>query len=510
MHRNGKIKTIDELAEVLASRRAKGKIVHCHGVFDLLHIGHIRHLEEARGLGDVLVVTVTPDRHVNKGPDRPVFNEDLRVEALAGLRCVDFVALNRWPMAKEAIEALRPDIFVKGGDYREPARDRTGGITVEEEAVNAVGGRLVLTESANFSSSNLINRHLTGERDGIARFLDAFAARHPADSVARALESCRDLKVLATGETIIDEYHYCEALGKSSKEPMLAVLHAATEKFAGGILAVANHAAAFCGQVCVVTQLGAKKPQEEFLRSKLRRGIDAEFLPRAGAPTIVKRRFIESDFFTKLLEVYEMSGPSEPAEEKSDEEALCAALRRRLPDQDLAIVVDYGHGMIGEKVVEILCCESRFLALDVQANAGNYGYSTVSKFPRADFLCLTEKELRLEARDRRGDLRPIVERVARRLRCPRVVVTRGRNGCIAFGESEGFFEVPAFASRVVDRMGAGDTVLAVAAPCAARGAPMDVVGFIANAAGAQAVATVGNRRPVERIALLRHVECLLK
>src|SRR5882762_3471869 len=110
-----KIKRVDELATTIAALHTDGKkVVHCHGVFDLLHIGHIKHLEAARKLGDLLVVTLTPDRHVNKGPHRPAFPERLRAEALASLACVDYVAINQWPTAVETIELLKPSLFVKG------------------------------------------------------------------------------------------------------------------------------------------------------------------------------------------------------------------------------------------------------------------------------------------------------------------------------------------------------------------------------------------------------------
>ena len=110
-----KVKPINELVELAAMLRAQGrKMVLCHGVFDLLHIGHIRYFEEAKRLGDILVVTVTPDRYVNKGPHRPAFPERLRSEAIAALECVDYVAINAWPMAVETIRLLRPHLYVKG------------------------------------------------------------------------------------------------------------------------------------------------------------------------------------------------------------------------------------------------------------------------------------------------------------------------------------------------------------------------------------------------------------
>ena len=121
------------MAGLLGQEQTKGKkVILCHGVFDLLHIGHIRHFEEAKKRGDILAVTTTPDHFVNKGPGRPVFNEGLRAEAIASLDCVDYVAINQWPTAVETIHLLSPDYYVKGSDYSNPAEDRTGGIALEE------------------------------------------------------------------------------------------------------------------------------------------------------------------------------------------------------------------------------------------------------------------------------------------------------------------------------------------------------------------------------------------
>src|SRR6266571_7995492 len=130
-----KIKGLEELAAALAALRAADKkIVHCHGVFDLLHIGHIKHLEAARKRGDLLVVTLTPDRYVNKGPHRPAFPEQLRAEALASLACVDYVAINQWPTAVETIELLKPSLFVKGIVREAGQRDHSDAIKKEEAA----------------------------------------------------------------------------------------------------------------------------------------------------------------------------------------------------------------------------------------------------------------------------------------------------------------------------------------------------------------------------------------
>ena len=114
-----KTTSIENLEKIILKLKKKGKkIVLCHGVFDLLHIGHIKHFNEAKNYGDILVVTLTPDIYVNKGPKRPAFNEELRVEAIAALNVVDFVALNSSPTAINVIEKIKPNIFCKGSDYK--------------------------------------------------------------------------------------------------------------------------------------------------------------------------------------------------------------------------------------------------------------------------------------------------------------------------------------------------------------------------------------------------------
>jgi rfaE bifunctional protein kinase chain/domain/rfaE bifunctional protein nucleotidyltransferase chain/domain len=505
-----KVWELNALVEHLAALRADGRrIVQCHGVFDPLHVGHMRYFNAAAEHGDVLVVTITPDRFVNKGPDRPVFTEALRAEAIAGLGIVDYVAVNTWPTATETIKLLKPSVYAKGSDYKDASKDRSGGILLEREAVESVGGKLVFTDELTFSASNLVNHHLGVHSDEVSAFLTQFSQRHTADEVLDYLDGARKLKVLVIGETIIDEYQYCSAIGKSSKEPMLAVKRSNTETFAGGILAVGNHVANFSDEVSMITHLGGRDSYADFIAHALSPKIQATYLRRKDSPTIVKRRFVDSYHFQKLLEVYEMDDA--PLTEAEDD-ILCATLRRTVPDFDVVIVVDFGHGMLSQNAIKTICDNARFLTINVQSNAGNLGYHTISRYPRADYICVTESEIRLETRDKQADIREMLRKIARDMHCQRITVTRGKNGCLSYQACTEFYDVPALAGQqqVVDRVGAGDAFLSVAALCAAQGAPMDVVGFVGNAVGAQAVATVGNRNAVDRTVLLRHIESLLK
>lgn len=154
-----KIFNIEELAKVIQDLKMKGqKIVLCHGCFDLMHPGHIKHFQAAKKMGDILIVTVTADSCVDKGPGRPVFNEVLRSESIAALECVDYVAINKWPTAEETLRLLRPDIYVKGQEF-ENLEDKTGKIQRENEVIREIGAEIRFTREIVFSSTQLLNKY---------------------------------------------------------------------------------------------------------------------------------------------------------------------------------------------------------------------------------------------------------------------------------------------------------------------------------------------------------------
>lgn len=508
MDLTNKVKRLEELAETLTSLRLKGrKIVHCHGVFDLLHPGHIRHFEAAKREGDVLVVTITQDEYVNKGPGRPVFNQRLRAESVAALQWVDFVAINRWPSAAEAITLLKPHVYVKGSDYSAPETDITGNISHEEEAVTAVGGRLHFTNEITFSSTELLNNHFDVYPEAAQMFLKDFRQRYSDDAVIKQLEGLRKLKVLVIGETIIDEYHYCQAMGKSPKEFVVTTKYLREEAFAGGVLACVNHVAGFCEDVHLVTCLGSNHSREEFIRAHLKSNVTAQFFHRDDASTIIKRRYVDPVFLAKMFEVCFLDDSDIPTHIEED---VCRYLGGIIGNYDLVLVADYGHGLMKPGIVNLLCKRARFLAVNTQTNSANTGYNLITKYPRVDFICIDEPEIRLACHDRASDLRELIKNVACKLESRRTAVTRGPRGSMTYAVEEGFSETPVFSSKIVDRVGAGDAYLSIAAPCVAAGMPMDLVGFIGNAVGALAVRIVCNRSAVEPVPLYKFITALLK
>jgi rfaE bifunctional protein kinase chain/domain/rfaE bifunctional protein nucleotidyltransferase chain/domain len=504
---NKKVQDVARLVEVVALARSAGKrVVLCHGVFDLLHVGHIRYFEEARRQGDVLIVTVTEDAHVNKGPHRPAFTESLRAEALAALVAVDYVAVSRHATAVEVIEALRPDVYVKGSDYKNAADDITGGIALEERAVVAGGGRLHHAQTETFSSTNLLNRFVPSFPAPVEAYLADFRARYSAADVVGYLDRLRGMRAVVAGEAILDEYVYVDQMGKSAKEPILAMRYASSETYAGGALAVANHLAAFCASVELITYLGSDDAHEQFVRSHLKPNVRSNFIYKSDSPTIVKRRYVEKTLFTKLFEVYVINDDLiAPAEEAQ----LCELLEARIENADCIVAADFGHGLMTPKAIDLLADSHKFLAVNTQINAANIRFHAISKYKRADYVCINEGELRLDARSRTEPLAELIAGLTGKLRCTRFLVTQGRAG-VSYFEGEREVRSPAFATSAIDRIGSGDALLAVSSLCVAAGIPGDVTAFLANVIGAQKVQIMGNRSSVDRVATVKFVQALLK
>lgn len=503
-----KVRSVEALAGVIAAAKAEGRVVvHAHGVFDLLHLGHVRHLEEARSHGDMLVVTVTADRFVNKGPGRPVFSGQLRVQMLAALEHVDFVAINEAATAVAALEVLRPSIYVKGSDYANAEEDVTGGIIEERATVERHGGRLVFTDDITFSSSKLINRYLGVYDSELHAYLEDVRERDPLPRLLELLDRVKDHRVLLVGDTIIDEYRYVTPMAKAPKENIIATLYSDHEVFAGGIAAAANHVAAFCRQVDVITCLGERDGEEALVRASLKPNISLKTILRHGKPTTRKTRFVDPGYVRKLFEVYDM----DDAPLDGDEEAELLAALENAGDYDLVIVTDFGHGMITPRIIEALCAKARFLAVNTQTNSGNLGYNLITRYPRADYICIDAPEARLAIGDKFSDIAVIAgQALPARVRCPRLIITHGKHGCVSHDVAVGTHRVPAFTNTVVDTVGAGDAFLAVTAPLAAAGGDLDLVAFIGNAAGAMKVGIVGHRSSVEKAALIKFITAILK
>ena len=507
-----KIISIKNLAKIISKfKKKKKRIVHCHGVFDLIHIGHINHFKEAKKLGDILIVTVTQDKLVNKGPNRPIFSLNTRMESIAALKDVDYVAPNIYPNAIQLIKILKPSIYCKGKDYKNYNLDITNQIKKEALAIKSVGGRIVHTVTELFSSSKIINQtnfNLTDEQKLIINKIKKNTYLNSDSKISSTMNSLSDLKVLVIGETIIDEYVYCEALGKSGKEPILVLRDLYKEKYIGGTAAIARNVSSFCKKITLLTNIGQKNDEKKFIKNNLEKNIKTIFLNKKNSPTITKKRYIEHINKTKIFGVYSLNDAPLDGDQESK---LNKKIQKLIKDHDLVIVSDYGHGLISDKTAKLIVKKSKFIAVNTQLNASNLGFHVISKYIGANFITINETEMRHELRNKTEDCIPLIKTLSKKLRSKYTHVTSGSMGSTIYNSTlKEINSCPAFANKIVDKVGTGDTMLAILAISLFKKFDIKFTMFLSALVAAQNIQDMANKTPVNKVNITRAIQSYLK
>ena len=504
-----KIIDFSNLEKIISIAKSNGKkIVHCHGVFDLLHVGHIKHFESAKKFGDTLIISVTPDQYVQKGFNRPYFNSEQRMKILASIEIIDFVVLNNSATAVEIIKKIKPNFYCKGPDYKNFKNDITGQIKNELRAVKRVGGKLVYTDDPIYSSSSILNKLENVYDLSQKNFIRKIKKEININNFNKQLSKLKNLNVLVLGETIIDKYIFCEALGKSGKEPHLVLRDLNEEMYPGGAIAIARNLSDFCKKITVLSMLGKDKQYEKYIRKIIPKNVYTKFVYKSKSPTIVKKRYIEHVSKNKILGIYTMN---DELLNKNDELLFNKMIQKEIKKSDLLIISDYGHGLITKKIGKLLCKSKKFLALNAQVNASNIGYHTIQKYKNVDCVIINETELRHELRDKNGKIDTLAKKLARMINISNLVITRGNSGALLYkAKTKKFFSCPAFASKIVDKVGAGDSMLSIVSILLKLNFKSDVALFLGSLAAAQSVEEMSNKIPVNKIKLLKYFNHIIK
>lgn len=504
---NSKIKSLQELSQIIADLKKQGKTVaQSHGCFDLLHVGHVKHFEAIKKFADVLIVTLTQDKFINKGPGRPLYNENMRAEYVAALEVVDYVAINHWATATETIKLLKPDFYVKGQEYKKREDDITQKIYEEEDAIKEIGGEIKFTEEIVFSSTKIINAHMSPLDDNVHEYISQLKKNHSASAINKTLDDLTDVKILVIGDTIIDEYHYCTPLGKASKAPAISTIFHHGESYAGGVLAIANHLNQFAGHVELVTLLGTENAQQEIVEKKVAAEVNTKLFFRDDGPSNIKRRYIDTYLNNKLFEVTFMNDTYiKPETEKE----ILDYLKSKIAAVDMVMIADFGHGFVTPGIIKFLEASGKFLCVNAQTNSNNYGFNYITKYKKADYISIDEKELRLPFGDKNGKLEALIEELSKITGCKKIQITLGQSGSVYF-ENGKYYRAPAFASSVKDSVGAGDAVLSVTSLLAFKNISPALIPFIGNCTGAKAVEIIGNAQPVYKNDLKKFIDHFVK
>lgn len=491
-------------------RKQNKKVILCHGVFDLIHPGHIQHFQEAKSLGDILVVSVTAAQYVRKGPGRPYFNDQLRLESLAALACIDYVLLSEAYTVADIVDVVQPDLYVKGQEYMKAEDDVTGKITEEIEHVRGYGGDIYYTNGAVFSSTKLINQALPVFSGELKDYLNAFKAKWSIEAIKQYVDKMQHLHVLVVGDIIIDDYVYCKVQGLMSKNNGYSARFIKEEKYLGGSIAIARHLSAFSDNVALMSVMGQETDLVEMINNECNEKIKLDLLQEKEISTTIKKRYVEpDDRRNELNKIFVINNLPEKMLMKEEilsnfKEKLIA----KVSEYDVVFLCDFGHGLIDEEVMNIIEEKSEKLILNCQTNSSNYGLNLITKYKKADYFSLDEKELRLAFADYKKTEEDLLQELSERLSAGGWL-TRGSKGALSV-EDKRLRRCPAFVLDVLDTIGAGDSFFSMAGLAVAVGAPIEVGTFLGNVAGALAANIVGNKDSLDKVDTLKFVTTLLK
>ena len=482
-----KIRTREEIRRIIGARPRTRTVVMCHGAFDIVHPGHLRHLTYARTKADLLVASITTDAEITKANYRPYVPEELRALNMAALEVVDFVLVDHNATPIENILYLQPDFFAKGYEYianGPPAKTRE-----EMEALNSYGGEMLFTPGdIVYSSSALIEAH--PPRIAVDKLLTLMESEGIGFGDLRAvLDRARGIRVHVVGDAIVDGYCYCAVLGATAKVPTLSVRFERLERFAGGAAAAAKHLRATGAEVTLSTVISDDEPGRFLAGEMAAAGVHLLSVVDRMRPTTYKERIVAGG--SKVLQV-------DRVDNVAVSDHTLDVIGRALQDTpaDIVIFSDFRHGLFNRHTVQQLRERIPPAALKVADSQVSSRWGNILDFTDFDLLTPNEREVRFALGDQDSVIRPLALRLFREARCHALIVKLGERGLIGYRTPgpmpREFFTVDSFADHVADPVGAGDALLAYAALAQRLTGNIVLAAILGSAAAAIACERLGN------------------
>ncbi len=453
-----KIKTVDDLKAIIGPRPRSKKVIMCHGVFDVVHPGHLRHLIYAKSKADILVTSITADMHISKGTYRPHVPQDLRALNLAAFELVDYVVIDQNATPLENIANLQPDFFAKGYEYT--ANGVAPKTQEESEILHRYGGEVIFTPGdIVYSSSSLINLAPPAIRtEKLLTFMEA--EKLTFDSLRESLAQLKGRRVHVIGDTIVDSYTQTAMIGGQTKTPTMSVLYERRDDFIGGAAIVAEHLRAAGAEVTFSTVLGDDKLKEFVLEGLAKSGVQCNAIIDATRPTTNKNAIVAGGY--RLLKIDTLDNRS-----ISDDivQALCNAISGTA--SDAVVFSDFRHGIFNRRTIPRLIAaipKDVYRVADSQV-ASRWG--NITEFKGFDLITPNEREARFALADQDSGIRPLASALYDAAECKTLILKLGERGVLTCRNSnheslDSFVVVDSFVDRVVDAVGAGDALLAYA------------------------------------------------
>lgn len=496
-----KILSPERLAKTIRavrSNEANGRtpiIVQCHGCFDIVHPGHVRYLQFAKSQGDLLVVSITGDAQIHKGVQRPYIPEELRAENLAALAFVDYVVIDPRPTAVELLDLLRPDVYVKGREYATSDDPR---FLAERDTVESHGGRVVFSSGEVVFSSSRLVESISNDADLQNERLAVVCRRNKINrpAISGLLQRAGGRRVVVVGDTLIDRYVLCDSGAMSTESPMMSLRKLDERDFLGGAAFIAAQLAEFGARPILVTRRGAG-PLAEWAQTELSKaGVEVLGVPGTTDAPLRTRFLVDEQKVMKVTAA--ASSGLDPLGERSACELVAAALH----NSDAILLHDSGHGFLSPGLLRAI---QNDLAPNRPYTSAAWGETPLNpaSLTQADLICCSERRLRHAMNDRDSGLSSLAYRLLDSTQARRLIVTLGKSGLVTFDRPSQDPATPAwrgrllseylptFATRLVDRLGAGDALFSAATLASAMDGSLMQSAYVGALAAALAVDRIG-------------------
>jgi rfaE bifunctional protein kinase chain/domain len=454
-----KIRSAAEIATLLGPRPRAKKVIMCHGTFDVVHPGHVRHLLYAKSKADVLVASITADAHVTKASLRPYVPQDLRAINLAALEAVDYVVVDPNPTPVENLKIIQPDYYAKGYEYSGGHNPKT---QEEIRTLESFGGEILFTPGdIVYSSSRLIE---SGPPDiGVEKLMLLMDGESlDFGDLHDALDSLKGVRVHVVGDTIVDSLTHCSMIGGMTKTPTMSVLYENKVDYVGGAGIVAKHLRAAGAEVTFSTVLGDDALKDFVLADLGKAGVKARAIVDPTRPTTNKNAIVAGGY--RLLKI-------DTLDNRSISDKILDAFRRDIAEVEADIVCfsDFRHGLFNRATVPPLMeaiPAGRMRVADSQV-ASRWG--NILEFQGFDLITPNEREARFALGDQDSAIRPLATALFEQARCRTLILKLGDRGILTYrtrppgDDPRTVVALDSFANKVVDPVGAGDALLAYAA-----------------------------------------------
>jgi rfaE bifunctional protein kinase chain/domain len=453
-----KIKTPQEIRDLIGPMPRQEKVIMCHGVFDVVHPGHVRHLLYAKSKAPVLIASITADRHITKGTHRPHVPQDLRAVNLAAFEMIDYVLIDANATPIENLKIIRPDYLAKGYEYS--ANGPPPATTEEAETVRAYGGDILFTPGdIVYSSTQLLKvtapslklekLQVVMERNGVGF-----------DALRRTLDQLAMHSIHVVGDTIVDSYTHCAMIGGQTKTPTMSVLFERKTDFIGGAAIVAKHCRAAGAEVTFTTVLGDDEHRDFVVDDLTRSGVEVNATIDGSRPTVNKNAIVAGGY--RLLKI-------DTLDNNSISDTILETMTHSVRDIPAQAVIysDFRHGIFNRRTIPAFVRsipEGAYRVADSQV-ASRWG--NITDFKGFDLITPNEREARFALGDQDSGIRPLSSDLYDEAQCRLLILKLGERGVLTCTSADhesldSFFVMDSFVEDLVDPVGAGDALLAYA------------------------------------------------